>query len=195
MDEGSRADRFRGIYEAHYHRILGYALRRVELPEDAADVVAETFLVAWRRLDEIPKGREALLWLYGTARRALANLHRTERRRSRLAERLRREIAALPAVAAPAPTEEIQAVLRALGELREEDREVLRLAAWEELSHEEIGRILGCSANAAKIRLHRARRRLAAHLSLVEARSKPVEGTGHARIEPGRASAATEARP
>ncbi len=85
-------------------------------------------------------------------------------------------------------------MLWALGELREEDREILRLGAWEGLTHREIGRILGCSANAAKIRLHRARRRLAAQLSMAEARSKPVEGTGHARIEPGTTGAATETR-
>jgi RNA polymerase sigma-70 factor (ECF subfamily) len=194
-DARNRAERFRHVYEAHHHRILGYALRRVERPEDAADVVAETFLVAWRRLDDIPEGREALLWLYGTARRVLANLHRTERRRSRLVERLRREIASLPAVVSPAATEEVRAVLRALDQLREEDREILRLAAWEDLSHQEIAQVLRCSANAAKIRLHRARRRLAAQLSVVEARSKPVEGTGHARIEPGTTGAATEARP
>jgi len=194
-DGGSRAERFRGIYEAHHHRILGYALRRVEMPEDAADVVAETFLVAWRRLDEIPEGREALLWLYGTARRVLANVHRAQGRRSRLVERLGREIAALPALAGPAPTEEIRAVLRALGELREEDREVLRLAVWEELSHREISQVLECSANAAEIRLHRARRRLAARLSRLEPRSEPVEGTGRAVLGPSRAGAATEARP
>ena len=61
--------------------MLGYALRRTDNTDDAADVLAETFLVAWRRPDEIPPGPQARLWLYGTARRVLANQRRAERRR------------------------------------------------------------------------------------------------------------------
>lgn len=66
-------DRFRVLYAAHLNAILGYALRRVAAPEDAADVVAETFLIAWRRCADVPPGGEARLWLYGVARRVLAN--------------------------------------------------------------------------------------------------------------------------
>ena len=69
--------------------MLAYVLRRVERAEDAGDVVAETFLVAWRRMDKVPAGDEARLWLYGVARRQLANQRRGELRRSRLADRLR----------------------------------------------------------------------------------------------------------
>jgi hypothetical protein len=84
---GSRGDRFQALYEANYHRVLGYALRRADR-DDAADVVAETFLVAWRRLDDVPSGEVARLWLYGTARRVLANQQRGKRRRERLTQRL-----------------------------------------------------------------------------------------------------------
>ncbi len=161
MDEADRQELFRLLYQANYVGILGYALRRAESGEDAADVVAETFLTAWRRLDDVPPGTSARLWLYGVARRVLANQHRGERRRSRLAERLREDI---NQVESSTPLE-VMMVKQALGQLREEDRDIIGLAAWEGLSHEEVGKVLGCSPNAAKIRLHRARRRLMTRLS------------------------------
>src|SRR3954447_10520347 len=79
---------FRSLYTAHFGAILEYAVRRVPAPEDATDVVAETFLIAWRRHADVPPGREARLWLYGVARRVLANHLRGEARRSRLGEEL-----------------------------------------------------------------------------------------------------------
>src|SRR5215218_9123212 len=82
---------FRAVYDANYHRVLGFVLRRTANREDAEDVVAETFLTAWRRLDQIPAGVGARLWLYGVARNALANHHRGERRRGRLRGRLHAE--------------------------------------------------------------------------------------------------------
>ena len=83
----------RELYAAHRISVLGYALRRTDNTDDAADVLAETFLTAWRRLDEVPPGDQAKLWLYGTARRLLANHRRGERRRLALADRLRAELA------------------------------------------------------------------------------------------------------
>jgi RNA polymerase sigma factor (sigma-70 family) len=151
--------RFTKLYRDHGRAVLEYALRRVEAREDAADVVAETFLVVWRRMGEVPIGDGARLWLYGVARHVLANLQRAERRRTRLgrrlAETLRTEIAAQPA-----PGGEAAEVLRAVAELGEEDRELLLLVTWEELSPGEAARVLGISALAARSRLHRARRRL-----------------------------------
>jgi RNA polymerase sigma factor (sigma-70 family) len=138
-------------------------LRRVRDAQDAADVVAEVFLVAWRRLDDVPAGDGGRLWLYAVARHALANQQRSERRRMRLAERLRRE---LPAVvrSMPPPEPEVGAVRAALGRLEPEDQEILRLAGWEELTPGEIATVLGISPVAARSRLHRARRRLRAAL-------------------------------
>ena len=77
-----RRSRFEAVYEAYHGPILGYVLRRTATPDDAADIIAETFLTAWRRLEEMPPGPEARLWLYGVARRVLANHHRGERKRS-----------------------------------------------------------------------------------------------------------------
>lgn len=147
---------FRRLYTEHGREILAYALRRAGDPEDAADVVAETFLVAWRRLEDVPPDPQARLWLYGVARRALANQRRGERRRERLGELLCAELT--PALAEPPETE--PDVLAALERLGPEDREVLRLSAWEELSPSEAATVLGISAVAARSRLHRARRRL-----------------------------------
>ena len=122
--------RYGRLYRDQGRAILAYALRRVEEPEDAAEVVAETFLVAWRRLDEVPIDAGARLWLFGVARRVIANLHRTERRRTRLGERLAESLRTELATQ-PAPAGEAAEALRAIGGLGEDDRELLLLVSWE----------------------------------------------------------------
>lgn len=142
--------------------LLAYALRRCADRADAHDVVAETFLVLWRRLDDAPSDEETVLWLYGIARRILANRQRAQLRRQRLAARL----TTLFTEKAPDVEEivslrlDVRAVIDAALSLHERDREILLLAAWERLSTAEIASVLGCSENAAALRLHRARRRL-----------------------------------
>ena len=151
--------RFAKLYREEGRAILAYALRRVGDREDAADVVAETFLVAWRRLDEVPIGDAGRLWLYGVARLTLANLHRSERRRTRLGRRLADTLRTEPN-AQPATDGEAGEVLRAIAGLGEEDRELLLLVSWEGLSPSEAARVLGITTLAARSRLHRARRKL-----------------------------------
>jgi RNA polymerase sigma-70 factor, ECF subfamily len=148
------------LYRDHARDVLAYAVRRAASAEDAADVVAETFLVAWRRGPDVPGGDAARLWLYGVARRTLANQRRGERRRTRLAARMRAELPAALAAALPAPTAADDAVLTAIAGLRESDREVLLLSAWEGLSPVEIAKVLAISPLAARSRLHRARLRV-----------------------------------
>jgi RNA polymerase sigma factor (sigma-70 family) len=157
-----RRDRFEQVYRQYHGAVLGYALRRADTPEDAADIIAETFLIAWRRLDDVPAGEAARPWLYGVARRVLANHRRGEHRREALGERLRSELAASGAATMPPRTQSID---RALAALPERDREILTLAGWEGLDPRQIAVALGCSRNAARIRLHRARRRFAAALA------------------------------
>jgi RNA polymerase sigma factor (sigma-70 family) len=167
-----RRRRFEEVYAANHGPILGYVLRRTQSPHDAADVIAETFLTAWRRLDDVPSGDEARLWLYGAARRVLANHHRGERRRSVLSDRLGAEIAG--AYLMPEYTGELAEIAAAFRGLSEADRELLALVAWEGLDHGQVAAVLGCSRNAVRIRLHRARRRFADMLARHQALPQPT---------------------
>jgi RNA polymerase sigma factor (sigma-70 family) len=148
------------MYAATFEALLAYASRRVEHPEDAADVVAETFLIAWRRQGEVPDGDEARLWLYGVARRVLANQQRGGRRRERLGARLRERLAAAVVADPAGEVSQRVAVRAALDRLGELDREVLRLTAWEGLEPREAAEVLGINAAAVRTRLARARSRL-----------------------------------
>jgi RNA polymerase sigma factor (sigma-70 family) len=163
--------RFEVLYASCQKAVFGYVLRRVSRPEDGADVIAETFLVAWRRLDEVPEGEEARLWLYGVARRALANQRRGERRRTALAERLRTELATAPA--AYESGSRLSEIVDALAHLTESDRELLRLEGWEDLDASQIASVLAISPNAVRIRLHRARKRLARELAALDRDTAP----------------------
>jgi RNA polymerase sigma-70 factor (ECF subfamily) len=174
--------RFGQLYRDQGRAILAYALRRVEGPEDAAEVVAETFLVAWRRLDEVPVDAEARLWLFGVARRVIANLHRAERRRTRLAERLAESLRTELAAQSASVGEAAEA-LRAMGGLDDDDRELLLLVSWEELSPGEAAKVLGISSLAARSRLHRARRRLR---TLLEQRESAGSRGGELDMEEAR---------
>jgi RNA polymerase sigma factor (sigma-70 family) len=142
-------------------------LRRTGQRADAEDVVAGTFAVAWRRFADAPAEELRLAWLYAIAARVLANQRRSLRRLAALRSRLR----ALP----PVPGEdrgELAEVRAALREVRPDEQEILRLAAWEGLTGAELAIALRCSENAATIRLHRARKRLAEQL----AKEEPAAG-------------------
>jgi RNA polymerase sigma-70 factor (ECF subfamily) len=162
--EVQRRSRFEKIYRDNRGSVLAYLLRRTSNPDDAADVLADTFLTAWRRLDDVPSGGEARLWLYGVARRSLANHRRGERRRSVLAGRIHAELAV--AYRAPDLDGHLADLADALGNLAAADQELLALVAWERLDHQQIASVLGCSRNAVDVRLHRARRRLSEALAV-----------------------------
>src|SRR6266508_6279372 len=116
MDHDGATARFRALYDAEAVRLVGYVARRLVDPTAAPDVVADVFMVAWRRVDDVPPGGEARLWLYGVARRMLANWRRGEQRRDRLSSRLRGELRVLAAqTTAAAP--EVLAVRAALERL------------------------------------------------------------------------------
>ncbi|MEH1164502.1 sigma-70 family RNA polymerase sigma factor [Micromonospora sp. CPCC 205539] len=153
-------DHFRRVYAVNFKALLAYAMRRVEQPEDAADVVAETFLVAWRRSREMPPEAEARLWLHGVARRVLANHHRGGARRGRLGDRLRQRLRVAAAVDPGSEVPERLTVRAALAQLNELDREVLTLTFWEGLEPREIATVLQVSPAAVRTRLSRARTRL-----------------------------------
>lgn len=160
-------DWFRGVYDETYRPLLAYARRRVD-PATADEVVADTFLIAWRRRSEVPDGSERV-WLFGVARNMIRNALRAGRRRQAAHDRLRSATATEPTGSlevSPEPVDERAALLRAaLDRLAASDRELLMLVAWEELSHAETATVLGISANAVAIRVHRARKKLAARLA------------------------------
>jgi RNA polymerase sigma factor (sigma-70 family) len=161
-DGGEHREAFASAYQALYVPVCGYVMRRVREPEDAADVIAETFLVLWRRFEEAPSGDELRPWVYGVARRAMANQRRTKLRQAAVATRLSADLAEARNHLEPVYDVEADSGLRvALDALSSSDREILRLVAWEGLSPKELAIALGTSQPAARVRLHRARRRLA----------------------------------
>ena len=157
-------ERFTTLFDRTHQPLLAYAVRRVWDPADAADVVAETFLVAWRRLDDVPEGDHARPWLFGVARRVLANHYRGERRRTALGDRLREALLTM----APATDREPTTVELALARLSSDDQELLRLVAWEGLARDEIALALGAPRATVRVRLHRARQRLSTQMTLLE---------------------------
>ncbi|MGQ0847875.1 MAG: RNA polymerase sigma factor [Actinomycetota bacterium] len=151
--------RFREVHDRFYRDVFAYCRRRTDA-DSVEDAVADTFLTAWRRSDEIPPGDQALPWLYGVAYRVLAHQWRSHLRRRRLTKK----VAELAGIAMIMPEEiviaghEQRQVLTALGALGHHDQEILRLAVWEELSHAEIATALGVNVGAVRQRFHAARR-------------------------------------
>jgi RNA polymerase sigma-70 factor (ECF subfamily) len=151
-----RSQRFEDVFRANVARVRSYVARRTVVGVE--DVVSETFVVAWRRLDDLPA--DPLPWLLGVARRQLANQRRAERRRDRLTHRLEHETPRFVIAATSDPRAE--AVSDALSSLRDRDREVLLLVERDGVSREDAARILGVTRAQVRVRLHRARRRFAA---------------------------------
>ena len=166
--------RFEAIYSSCATAVLAYLLRRLP-PADAKDVAAETFVVVWRRLAEVPS--DPLPWVIGVARNQLRNASRSERRRTALSTLVGDMAAAnrwqdVPEHGATAP----DALARALAALPEADREVLILVAWDQLDAKESAGVLGCTTGAFRVRLHRARKRLTRQLERAAQRDSQNRG-------------------
>jgi RNA polymerase sigma-70 factor (ECF subfamily) len=166
--------------------VLSYALRRCS-PDDAADVVSETFVVAWRRITNVPDEPAVRSWLFGVARRVLANQRRGIRRRgalvTRVATHLTPHLETIPAIEHHADS---QLVLEALSHLSPRDRELLILSTWEQLTPAEMAVVLDISGSAVRKRLFRARRRLAAVLEELEEPVRSRERTARSGYVDGR---------
>ena len=159
---------FEHVYRTVGTAVLGYTLRRCASRDDAYDVVADTFAVAWRRRTDMPEDPdEARLWLFGIARRCLANAARSSTRASRLGQRLA-DWFPPGAVPDPAAVHEQSAdaglVRAALLTLPDDDRDLLTLVACEGLTPAQAAVVLGLTPGATRVRLHRARARLRAAL-------------------------------
>lgn len=166
--------RFEIAFRDHYDDVLAYALSRAAT-DVARDAAAATFLVAWRRREELPEQPRA--WLLGVCRRTLAD----ERRAAERYASLIRKLAAQRERFEPQPDrgehlEGQDGVLSALATLRPADQEVLRLVAWEGLTNTEIAVVLGCSRLAVGVRLHRARQRLRAALAKLAVPAPGLDG-------------------
>jgi RNA polymerase sigma-70 factor (ECF subfamily) len=168
-----RRGRFEVLAAEVYEPVQRYLRRRLPA-EDAADVLSETMLTLWRRLDDVPEhGR--LPWSYGVARRAMANHRRGQRRHLQLIDRIEREPPPPPETVGDEGDPEMAAAIAALSPA---DQELLRLWAWEGLAPRDIAPVLGLTVNAATIRLSRARKRLETGLKGSD-RFRTQDGTTH----------------
>ena len=149
-------ERFRQIFVEGYPVLQRYARHRGLAQPDADDLVAEVLTVAWRKLGAIPVA-DPVPWLIAVARNVWRNNLRAGARRNRL-------LARLPPPEPVAAPSERGGVAAAMARLRPDDQEVLRLVAWDGLTPAQITTVLGCSPTAARVRIHRARARLAAEL-------------------------------
>ncbi len=179
--ERHRRERFETLFERFHPEVRAYVLRRA--PQAVVeDVVSETFLVAWRALDSVPK--EPLPWLYGVARRTLANHRRGHLRSAALSARLTRTFVQPPEQEAQVSAEVEPRLRNALLALTVREREALLLVAWEELSPAQAASVLGCSSAAFRVRLHRARGHLAQMLERAPSEAAQTERPAHTGCTP-----------
>ncbi len=165
----SREARFVELYERYHRHVASYCARRVAA-DRVDDAVSEVFLVAWRRIADVPSDPAAIRWLYGVAYKVVGRQWRATTRGRGLQEKL----GSLGIDPVPVPEELVvvqedsERALRALGRLRALDREILLLAAWEDLSHSEIAEVLEIRPDAVRQRFHKARSRLAQEFNRAE---------------------------
>jgi RNA polymerase sigma-70 factor (ECF subfamily) len=168
-------ERFEALAAEVVEPVRRFLARRTDR-DTADDVLAETLLVCWRRLDHVPDN--ALPWVYGVARNCLSNIQRGDRRQVRLAARI--SAVDPPQEAAHEPGGPDERVSAALAAMRPEEADLLRLWAWEQLGAGELAEVLGITPNAASIRLHRARGKFADELRKINA------AAGHEEAREGR---------
>jgi RNA polymerase sigma-70 factor, ECF subfamily len=156
---------FRSLFDAHFADIWRYARRRCDSSQDADDATAETFAIAWRRRDEMPRA-DARLWLFGVARKVLAGYRRSFQRE----DSTRRRLSETWKGASPPESDHTleDAVAQALATLPPDDRDLLLMRAWDGLSVGEIAVIIGCTPNAVSLRLFKTRQKMARALSQKE---------------------------
>jgi RNA polymerase sigma-70 factor (ECF subfamily) len=169
------AARFESLYAARYRDIAGYVRRRVA-DDDADDVIANVFAVAWRRIDNVPAPPDDRLWLFTVARNSVADHDRSRQRRLRLHTRLAQDQGA-PGPHPASSESRYEPVLAAMAALKPAEREALQLVLWDELTHAEAAALLDCSVNAFELRYRRARNAV-----------KDAVLSSHAAPEPGAAS-------
>lgn len=168
--------RFEALWKDNYSDVLAFVMRRIDDRDAAADIVSETFLIAWRRGTELPADTRP--WLFGVARRVLANARRGHLRRRALIVRLQHhETQGMEAEDSLSPDSLADRVAEAFNTLAESDRDILRLVTWDELTPGEAAHVMGMSPARFSVRLHRAKQRLRAALGALETRRTPSDAT------------------
>jgi RNA polymerase sigma-70 factor (ECF subfamily) len=157
------AETFSELYRRTYVDVLAFLLRRCSSAEDAADCLAETYLLAWKKRDQMPTGAETRPWLFGVARNVMRRgnelLVRTAAADA-LAAELERSGAICPAPDLPEP----DPVIAAIRDLPELEQEIITMLIWDELAPREVAAVLGLTPNVVRVRAHRARAKLKAAL-------------------------------
>jgi len=164
----TRRASFTEMYREHYSAVRKYASWRCD-SADLDDVVADVFLVAWRRFDEVDLSW-ARAWLFGVVKNVLKD-HR--RLRSNAARFLDHLIALRPAQYTSLDTgdlsvEDVDLLRSALSKVSEDDQEVLVLSSWYEMTAEEIAMALSITKSHVGVRLHRARTRFRTVMASLE---------------------------
>ena len=185
-DDAAARRRFEELFDAHYAELTRFATRRVGA-DAAGDIVAGTFLIAWRRFGELPADH-ARAWLYSTARQVIANELRGRTRRERLTAKAAAGGDAQVADHSGRVDEQIR-VRAVLAELSPADQDLLRLIEWEGLDVAEAALVLHCTRTALKVRLHRARRRFAQRLLATDEQcTSPARRPGSSIVPEGSTS-------
>jgi RNA polymerase sigma-70 factor (ECF subfamily) len=165
QDPSSREVRFEALYRATAKDLLAFLTRRASDAEGATEILAEVYIIAWRRLDKVPPGDGARLWLFGVARNLLIKSNKRHHSHQALVHDLTIELTRLPVYQSETTDDGLNDMMRAsLQNLPAKQREVLLLTAWEELKPREIAKVTGSTANVVRVRLHHARQRVAREL-------------------------------
>ncbi|MGA8719720.1 MAG: sigma-70 family RNA polymerase sigma factor [Solirubrobacteraceae bacterium] len=172
-DAAADAEKFAAMYTETNADVLAFLLRRCATPEDAADCLPETYLVAWEKRNRVPAGAEARLWLLGVARNVMRRGHERHRRLAVAAQSLAEELQSAPSARPALAPDESELVTSALSELSAVDQEIITMISWDGLTPRQIGQILGISPNVVRVRAHRARARLRSLLSTDDPEPSP----------------------
>lgn len=182
---GAAADAasFAELYAETNADVLAFLLRRCSTPEDAADCLAETYLVAWEKRDQVTTGVEARLWLFGVARNVMRRGHERHRRLAAAEQSLAEELRSAASARRARAPDEVGSITAALAELSAVDQEIITMISWDELTPREIGHVLGISPNVVRVRAHRARARLRSLLAANDAELPPGRHSASGRPE------------
>jgi RNA polymerase sigma factor (sigma-70 family) len=182
---GTAADaaRFAALYTETNADVLAFLLRRCPTPEDAADCLAETYLVAWEKRNQIPAGEETRPWLFGVARNVMRRGYERHRRLAAATQSLAAELQSAASARPARAPDGLESITAALSELSAVDQEIITMISWDGLTPRQIAQVLGISPNVVRVRAHRARARLRSLLSTTDAELPPGHNSASARPE------------